>query len=109
MKGKDKQRNRNRERSRNKEPQPFHPADLSRVEFHRHALALVPQVFKLVTEGTLEEKIAAIIEKRRRTLSSALFDLSNQPLENGQMKRPEKVPVDFPEDPSGIEIGSDRQ
>jgi len=42
MKGKDKQKNRNRERGHNKEPHPFHPVDLSRVEFHRHGLGLIP-------------------------------------------------------------------
>ena len=42
MKGKDKKKNSTRERSRNKEPRPLHPVDLSRVEFHRHGLALVP-------------------------------------------------------------------
>ncbi len=30
------------------------------------------QVFKLVTEGTLEEKIAAIIEKKRRLMESVV-------------------------------------
>jgi SNF2 family DNA or RNA helicase len=30
------------------------------------------QVFKLVTEGTLEEKIAAIIQKKRRLMESAV-------------------------------------
>ncbi len=30
------------------------------------------QVFKLVTEGTLEEKIAAIIEKKRQVMASVV-------------------------------------
>ena len=32
----------------------------------------VPQVFKLVTEGTLEEKIAALIDKKRKLLDSVV-------------------------------------
>jgi hypothetical protein len=59
MKGKDKQKNRNRERSRNKEPQPFHPVDLSRVEFHRHALALVPH------PGDRGPGVALMVEDQR--------------------------------------------
>ena len=30
------------------------------------------QVFKLVTEGTLEEKIAALIEKKRQMMASVV-------------------------------------
>jgi superfamily II DNA or RNA helicase len=37
---------------------------------HRMGQKRAVQVFKLVTEGTLEEKIAAIIEKKRRVMAS---------------------------------------
>jgi SNF2 family DNA or RNA helicase len=32
------------------------------------------QVFKLVTEGTLEEKIAAIIDRKRRVMNSVVAE-----------------------------------
>jgi molybdopterin/thiamine biosynthesis adenylyltransferase len=39
--------------------------------------------------------------------SGALFNLLNQALKNGVVKRPEQVPVDLPKQPSGIEVGGD--
>ncbi|MBN2321116.1 MAG: DEAD/DEAH box helicase [Acidobacteria bacterium] len=39
---------------------------------HRIGQRRVVQVFKIITEGTLEEKIAAIIEKKRRLLNSVV-------------------------------------
>ena len=42
MKGKREQKNRTPKGRSNTEPRPIDQVDLSRVEFHRHALALVP-------------------------------------------------------------------
>jgi superfamily II DNA or RNA helicase len=41
---------------------------------HRIGQKRAVQVFRLVTEGTLEEKISAIIEKKRRLAASAVAD-----------------------------------
>ena len=39
---------------------------------HRIGQRRVVHVFKMITEGTLEEKIAAIIEKKRQLLDSVV-------------------------------------
>jgi SNF2 family DNA or RNA helicase len=41
---------------------------------HRIGQKRAVQVFRLVTEGTLEEKISAIIEKKRRLAASVVAD-----------------------------------
>ena len=43
--------------------------DQATDRIHRIGQTKVVQVFKLVTKGTLEEKISAIIERKRRILS----------------------------------------
>ena len=39
---------------------------------HRHGQKRAVQVFKLVTEGTLEEKISAIIERKKNLMDAVV-------------------------------------
>ena len=48
--------------------------DQATDRLHRIGQKKVVQVFKLVTKGTLEEKIAAIIEKKRALMNSVIKD-----------------------------------